>query len=161
MEPDFDFEKVNFGGGPTDDPAPKSTTAKKTTSRSVGRPSKTSKANEIRNELESIMKLALLPLFMRDIHVIEDDKGNIEYYSCANVYLTFDEKQGTVLTSDGKRLCEAMAAVVVDSPFLMKMLTMGDEFGKWVGLALALQPFAMTIFTNHIAHRKLDEHRED
>lgn len=156
MEPEIDLDKINFGGGRQPDPKPKSPTAKRESARSVGRPSKNAKQSELQNEIESVIKLALLPIVMRDVHVIVEEGKTPEFFSCGNVYVEASPKEGYVLTVEGKQLAAAMAAIVIDSPFLMKIFTMGDEFGKWVALLMALQPFAMTVYHNHITVKRTE-----
>lgn len=158
-ELDLDLGAINFGAGPQLDPEPKKSTPKKTASRPVGRPSNKSKLQDVQDEIESIMKLAFLPMLMKDVHIIEEN-GQQVFFSCANVYVEFDPAKGSVLTTEGKRFANAMAAIVVDSPFLLKMLTMGDDFGKWLALLLAIQPFAMTVFNNHVAVKKLEKEND-
>lgn len=148
-ESDFKIDDIDFGPPPLQsDPQPKAT-PKKSGARSVGRPSRSTKISDVENELEGIIKLALLPVLMKDVHIIDNGDG-AEYYSCANVYLYMDMKKGPTLTPDGKKLVSAIALIVIDSPFFMKMITMGDEAGKWLALLLALQPLVMTVFNNHI-----------
>lgn len=159
-ESDLDFNTLVFGGGPPKkDPEPKD--AQKKTSkatRPVGRPSTTSKLAEIQQELASILKLALMPALMRDMHPVYDLQGNAtgEYISCASVYVEFDLKKGKPeLTKDGETLCEALAVIVFDSPFLMKVINSGDTMGKWIKLAMALNPFVMTVYHNHVRMRNV------
>lgn len=156
--PDLDFDQIKFTGDiPAElDPAPKPSKKKDDKKRPVGRPTTQSKLQEVENEFGNILKLLLLPVLLRDQHLIYDEQGNWtgETVSCANVYCTFDMKLGKpTLTKEGEQLTEAAAAIIFESPFLMKVLASGDDMGKWLKLAMALQPGVLTVFHNHVRMR--------
>jgi hypothetical protein len=150
---EFDFTSINFGKNGGDDPEPKKTPFKKTgtsTGRPVGRPpgrpSKQSKLSEVQAELEQLLKFGFMPVLFKDHHF--DDAGN--QYSCADVVVEMDPAKGVVLTDQGKQMAAAMAGIVIDSAFLMKMLDAGDIFGKYTALVMAMMPLASTVFNNHM-----------
>lgn len=138
MDTDIDFDQIKFVGEPqvaSADPKPKRT-------RGPGRPSTESKLTDVRSEIGQLIKFISFPVKMRDQH--EDGS------SCADMLIYYDEKKKkTELTVEGGNLADAMAAIVIDSPFLMKMLQSGDLFGKWGGLAMAIYPIGMAIYENH------------
>ncbi len=138
MEDEIDFSQIKFTGEPQTanaDPKPKST-------RRPGRPSSESKLTDVRSEIGQLIKFTAFPVKMRDTH--EDGS------SCADMLIYYDEKKKkTELTQEGGNLADALSAIVIDSPFLMKMLQSGDLFGKWGGLAMALYPIAMAVYENH------------
>lgn len=158
MADPLDFSSLSFTGNDVpDDPKPKTTNT--TSKKSVGRPSTASKLAEVQSELESILKLALMPVLFRDIHIVYDQFGQPtgETISCANVYVDFDPKKATtVLTPEGKQLVEALAAIFFESEFLMKILNSGDAAGKYIKLLMALQPLGQTVFHNHIRVHRIE-----
>lgn len=162
---DFDFDALTFSGEiPAKDPEPKATPKKASKStRPVGRPSTQSKLQEVETEIGNVLKLALFPVLMRDIHEVYDENNNlVGTVSCANVYVEFDYKKGRPeLTKEGTAFCEALAVIVFESPFLMKVLNAGDDMGKWLKLAMALQPAMMTVFHNHVRTRRIENAGEN
>lgn len=156
-EPAFDFDQLKFTGEVPKDPAPKEPRKSPSKSaRPVGRPSTQSKIAEVEAEIGNVLKLALLPVLMKDLHYVIDENNNPtgEVISCANVFVEFDMKKGRPeLTQEGKTFCEALAVIVFESPFLMKVLNAGDDMGKWLKLLMAVQPLAMTVFHNHVRMR--------
>jgi len=138
MEDEIDFSQIKFTGEPqavSADPKPKST-------RGRGRPSNESKITDVRSEIGQLIKFTAFPIKMRDVHY--------DGTSCGDLLIAYDDKKKkTELTQEGNNLADALTAIVVDSPFLMKMLQSGDLFGKWGGLAMALYPIGMAVYENH------------
>jgi hypothetical protein len=157
MADDLDLDKINFGAAPfPKDPAPKSQPKKSTSSRGPGRPSKASQETEVANEIASILFMLNMTLYMRDLHqewrldpVTNEPVELLASFTCLNVYVDVDNKGKPTTTEAGKAFCNALAAVVVDSPFLMKVLAGGDVMGKWMQLAFATYPLVQTVITNH------------
>lgn len=156
---DLDFDSIKFlGEMPQPDPPPKEPSKRSTESkRPVGRPSTTAKLKEVQDEIENLLLLMLLPVLLRDSHIAVDETGQPvgEPFTCADVYCTFDMRKGKpVLTADGVKLAEAMAAIIFESPFLMKVLQSGDSWGKYLKLFMALQPGYMAVIHNHVQNRQ-------
>lgn len=138
MADDIDFSSIKFTGEPQvaeADPKPKS-------GRGRGRPSNESKLSDVRNEIGQLIKFTSFPIKMRDVHV--------DGTSCADILIEYNVKtKKTELTHEGDDLADALAAIVFDSPFLMKILQSGDFFGKYGALAFALYPIASAVYENH------------
>lgn len=151
MEIDSELGEINFTAGmPKADETPKppiGTSDPKTSKapakgRGVGRPSNDSKLTDVRAELAQIVKFATMPLRFRDIH--EDGT------TCADLFTEFDvKKNATTLTPQANQFVDALAPVVFESPFLMKIITGGEALGKWGGLAFATYPLVAGIYSQH------------
>lgn len=138
METDIDFSNIKFTG----DTQVANSDPKPSAKRGRGRPSSESKLTDVRSEIGQLIKFTAFPVKMRDAH----PDGS----SCADMLIYYDEKKKkTELTQEGSNLADALAAIVIDSPFLMKMLQSGDLFGKWGALAMALYPIGMAVYENH------------
>lgn len=158
---ELDFSSIQFNAGPDVKDAPPKNTPKRGrgmtgsgNSRGPGRPSKDSTEREISQELAGILKLSALGLMARDMHEIWENDQIIGYTSCIGVYVEVDNKGKFTLTPEGSEFCDAAAAIVVDTPFLMKIIKSGDKFGSYFRLFMALQPLVLTVINNHLHTRK-------
>lgn len=146
MADDLELGEITFTGDPPKekevDPAPKPPR----NSRSVGRPSNETKLTDVKKELAQILQFAVLPLKFRDIH--EDGT------SCADVFIDYNEEtRRTTLTAAADQWVDAAAPIVFDSPFLMKVITGGEAFGKWGKFAYATYMLGMPIYQAHGGRR--------
>lgn len=162
---ELDFSEINFGGMPDLADKPPKIPPKKSTgafgsgnNRSVGRPSKASKEKEVSNEIAGILKLTALMFMTRDVHEVYDIRTNefLGTTSCIEVYVTANTKGQFDLTPAGQEFCDACAAIVVETPFLLKIIESGDKFGNYARLFFALQPLVLTVINNHLHARKLE-----
>jgi len=138
------------------DPQPKSNPTRKTSTntRPVGRPSKQSRESELQKEIEGFLMLATMPLRMRDYHTWAIPE-NGDMITCADMFVEFAKDGSLVLTAEAKQLAAAFAHVAVDNKFLSKFFDMGDDVGKWLSLAMALQPFILGFMHNHVRAKKV------
>lgn len=148
----IDFGQIKFDDGPNvQDPQPKPVksaprkAAKSPAKNTGGRPTKASKINEMQEEIEGFLMLIAMPLKMRDTH--EDGT------SCGDLFVTLDEN-GLALTSEAVRWANAFAVVGVDNRYIQKFFEMGDGASKWLGLAMATQPFVVGIASAHVGRGK-------
>ena len=142
MADEIDFSKIAYLGNEkmAADPEPKKSRA--SSGRGPGRPSNDSKLTDVRKELGQLVKFIAMPLQMRDIH----PDGS----SCANLFIYLNEKSSKIeLTPEATNFVDALAEVVFESKFLMKVLESGDLFGKYGALIMAAFPLGMGIYENH------------
>lgn len=144
-QPEFNFDEIKFSEEPKlKDPIPKSSPVKKTTrSPGAGRPTKQSKINEMQEEIEGFLMLIAMPLKMRDVHDYETGE------SCADLFMELTPK-GVVLTDQAAKLANALAVVGVDNKYISKFFDMGDGVSKWLMLLMAVQPFVVGMYGNHV-----------
>lgn len=150
MADELNFDDIKFVDSPPNmaDPPPKppkisKPSAPTASAKPVGRPSKNSKINELQESIEGFLMLLAVPLKMRDIHDYETRE------SCGDMFLEITSK-GAGLTPEAKELANAFATVAIDNKYLYAFFNMGDTAGKYVHLAMALQPFVLGAIHSHV-----------
>lgn len=136
-----------------DDPQPgkKATASRVTNTRvkppganPVGRPSKDKAINDMAEEMQGLMMLAMMPLKLRDIHDYESMS------SCADMFITYDPKKNEIVaTPELIAWSKAFAKVGIDNKYIRKFFESTDGVSNWLGLAMATQPFIVGFASHH------------
>jgi hypothetical protein len=157
-ESQINLDNIDFGAGPEKKDPPPKTNSRKSTGNPVGRPGRDAKIKELNETLKGMLFLANLGLAGRDVHEVYDDNEQfLGYTSCFSVYVELDKNGMPKLTPAGAAFVSAAANIIIDNSFLMKVLNSADSGGKWLALAMALQPLVLTVITNHSFGRRQND----
>lgn len=104
----------------------------KTDKRPTGRPSKASKETELEQEFQAFIALMAMPVSMRDP-------------VCATAWI-----------ESSKPIAEALAAIAIDNPTIVKWMSQGGDVMKWFKLATALYAPARVTWEHHFAKPQME-----
>lgn len=153
-EIDFDKlrEEIKFDDDPkpaspigSGNSAPNKSAAKKAPPKPVGRPTKeaqtTAKQKEVQEEIEGFLAIIGVGLTMQDKH----PDGS----SCGDLFIGYDEEaMEIVMAPQGRGLAIALAKL--DNKYVNSFFASTDSVSKYLALAMALQPFAMSVASAHM-----------
>lgn len=147
MADPLDFSEIKFDS----DPAPKESKAqvptqgKTTTNRGTRKPPpnrKDAEKAEMAEEIQGFLMLLGMPLSMRDRH--EDGT------SCADMFIQYDPNKNKIeMTPDALAWSNAFAEIGIENKWIKRFFSMGDGASKWLTLAVATQPFVVSVLSNH------------
>lgn len=100
----------------------------------IGRPSKKSKEDELADEVQAFIGLVMAPIGLKD------------------------PVCGMAWVENSKAISEAVAAIAIDNPTIVKWLSSGGDIMKWFKLATALSIPVQVTFDHHL--RKPQEFAE-
>lgn len=152
MADEPDFSNVRFaegGGGPLEDKPPAAPKLKPDVPKPGPPPPRgprgkapvITEASDLAENVKGFVLLMALPMMMFDHH---PDGG-----TCASLYVS-PSSEGYELTPEAAAFAGAMAKVAEDNKYLKAFFSAGDAAGKWVALALSIQPLVMAMMNNHI-----------
>lgn len=150
-----DFSNVRFaegGGGPLQDKPPAAPQLKPEVPRPGPPPPRSRgkaaadtvpivETGDLADNVKGFVLLMALPMQMFDHHA--------DGSSCANLYISYTD-EGPQLTREAAAFANSLAVVAADNKYLKAFFNAGDAAGKWVALALSVQPLVMAMMNNHM-----------